>query len=124
MGNELYYKITHLFPNLPQEGLRCKSCVSIDLGTILLKKNPIPRIILAKASIVPLKTYNKYFELFLNAIESSGHVIVNASYHLNILGIQEFEGTFKSIFDYLNFFSDNLTDQRRRLPYLYSFCTK
>ena len=80
VGNELYYKITHLFPNLPQEGLRCKSCVSIDLGTILLKKNPIPRIKLAKASIVPLKTYNKYFELFLNAIESSGHVIVNASY--------------------------------------------
>jgi hypothetical protein len=115
LGNELHQKISQLFPSLPQEGLRCKSYISLDLGSILLQKNPIPRITFAKASIVPSKVYNKYLELFLNAIESDGRIIVDSNYILKILGFQEFENTFELIFNHLNFFSENRQDQRRRL---------
>jgi hypothetical protein len=111
----IFQKITNIFPNIPQEGLRCKPYISIEIGAILLKKKPISRSIFAKASILSLNSYNKYLELFLNGIEADGETIINKNYLLEILEIQEFGDQFNLIFDHLDSFSQSSQDQRIRL---------
>jgi hypothetical protein len=114
-GIKIFQNINKLFPNIPQEGLRCKPYISIEIGTILTKKKPVSRTLLAKASILPLNLYNKYLELFLNGIETDSEIVVSKEYILEVLDLKDYIDQFDLILNHLDAFSRNSQDQRMRL---------
>lgn len=79
-AHEIHSLMSNLITQIPQEGQRCIPYIALDFACTMCHHIEISRHNYAKSAIVPMSVYMRYFEAYLDVMESRGNIVITLEY--------------------------------------------
>lgn len=98
---EIHNMLVNLMPQIPQEGQRCLPFVALDISCAINLHPEVPRNHFAKAAVVPQSVYQRYLEVFIDALESQNISSISFEYILRCLLLFKYESVAQKFLQHI-----------------------